>query len=573
MVASVAAMGLFALTARPNQATGFTQSGAAVGGGAVFPMGHEWLIRMAAIELLGDSAIGSDPRDPRKQWTRGLAKGARLSDAGAELARVRRDLKEDERYRSTYGAVYAAIIGERWVDLGGFNYPAEKASKIDCLDYVTQQPAELQYAHFLRRHDDVGGAGGVNAIEQSRRRFIERFLQAATAPRGVLSVWDGGLERTKLTVDRNYFLLGIAMHTFQDSFSSEHAVRLPEDNYERVRQIKSYVCSAGSEQHVHDDAKVIDYSSGDVIWNEGSRLEAGWDSFKASNLKPNALVAVEATKDVWAAFWRVMSKDEAGRAAAALIEAQQLATHWLRFDEREVKAWYDAPARRGESFVADPAAPKSGASGRSVAACLKELDVEDGSQARRAREIEANRRLCLYNLAAEEGFADAADPALELPYSWQWKKGGFKQPPAAFKLPAAGTPPQIKVVLRNVMTGTAVVDGGAGKSDEDGHWLHCKQGQPLQWIFVGDNSRAFLRLADRTAFLGYRDEQRALRLYDTAEDAAFKIEPLPGGKIALYNLRYKEYVGLDAETLHLVPTGSAKDPRAQWELQAVPVSK
>ncbi len=41
-----------ALISRPRPVAGFTQSGVAVSGGALFPVGHEWLIRMAAIELL-----------------------------------------------------------------------------------------------------------------------------------------------------------------------------------------------------------------------------------------------------------------------------------------------------------------------------------------------------------------------------------------------------------------------------------------------------------------------------------------------------------------------------------------
>jgi hypothetical protein len=578
MAMTVAAMGLAALIARPAPVAGFTQSGAAVSGGALFPMGHEWLIRMAALELLsraGGAQEPGDPEDPRRHWTRGLAKNLDLTTAKAELARVQRDGKEDERYRSTYGAVYAAIIGERWVDLGGFNFAKAKGSKIDCLDHVTQQPAELQSDHFLRRHDDVGGAGGVAALARSRVRFMARFLEAALAPRGLLSVWDGGAERAQLTVDRNYFLLGVAMHTLQDSFSSEHTVRLPEDNYERLRQVKSYLCSAGSEQHTHDNLEVIAYTSGDVIWKEGSRLDAGWESFKASNLKPASLVAVEATKDVWAAFFRVMAKAEPARGAAAIVEAQQLADRWLRFDEREVKGWYEQPERRDATFVLDPS--QKGSTGQSVTTCMRNLDVDHGDQLRRVREIEANRRSCLYNVAPAEGFAGAADPALDLPYQWQWKRDGWKQPPASW-LPGTGSSPQIKVTLRNVQTGAPVVDGAAGQPDSEDHWLVSRpQGEPLQWIVVGDSRQAFLRLADRPRFFAYRADQRALRLYDTAEDAAFRLEPLPGGKVALYNLRYGEYVALDAETRRLIAVGArggvAKNAQAQWQLEPVPASR
>lgn len=564
------ALALIALIARPRPVAGFTQSGAAVSGGALFPVGHEWLIRMAALELLGGPSERPDPADPRKHWTRGLAKDLRLDGAKEEITRVQRAPMEDERYRATYGAVYAAIMGERWVDLGGFNFIKEKGSKIDCLDMVTQQPADLQAEHFMRRYDDVGAAGGVAAIKRARVRFIERFYAAAIAPRGTITVWDGGARRDALTLDRNYFLLGTALHGFQDSFSSEHTIRLAEDNYERVRQVKGYMCTPGSEQHTHDNLKVIDYSSGDVIWNEGSRLDVGWDSFKASNLKPTALVAVEATKDVWAAFLRVMAKRDGERGPAALREAQRLADHWLRFDEREVLGWYETPAHRGPFFILDPARPEHG--GQPVATCMRTLGVKDGDQLRRVREIEANRRTCLHNVVPSDGLADAADAALEMPYHWRWKPGGWQPAPASWQ-PARGTPPQLRLILRNAQTGTAVVDSAAGQGDEAEHWLHCKRGEPLQWIFVGTADRLFLRLADRPRFFAYRDDQRVLRLYDNADEAAFKLEPRPGGKVALYNLHHRDYVGLDAETLHVISVGKADSPSAQWTLEPAPSSQ
>lgn len=145
--------------------------------------------------------------------------------------------------------------------------------KVDCFDAAAQEPVEVQYDHFMRRYDDRSGSGGVKAATGSRQRFIQYFVAAAMAPKTTMKVWDGGGYSALTEVDRNYFLFGRAAHLFEDAFSSEHTVRIADDNYERVRQVKSYMCAAGSEQHTHSNAKIFDYSSGDVIWKPGTGLD------------------------------------------------------------------------------------------------------------------------------------------------------------------------------------------------------------------------------------------------------------------------------------------------------------
>jgi hypothetical protein len=222
-----AALGLAALLVRPALVSGFTQSGAASFFGSVIPMGHEWITRMAGMELLGgDSVIKPDPNDPRKHWTKGLAKDTDLHGAQNEVKRIKDHKIKDSRYESTYDAVFAAIIGERWVDIGGFNVAKSQFGHHNCFDNVAQEPVDVQYDHFMRRYDDRGGSGGVDAALRSRERFTQYFVTAATAPHGVITVWDGGGTSALVTVDRNYFLFGRAVHLFEDSFSSEHTVRL-----------------------------------------------------------------------------------------------------------------------------------------------------------------------------------------------------------------------------------------------------------------------------------------------------------------------------------------------------------
>src|SRR5260370_3875733 len=100
----------------------------------------------------------------------------------------------------------------------------------------------------------------------------------------IMQAYDGGAaDSTAVDVDRNYFLFGRAVHLFEDSFSSEHTVRIPAD-YTRVRQVKSYLCAKGSEQHSHSMDAVLDYSSGDVIWLPGTGLDPSWNPYKSSNM-------------------------------------------------------------------------------------------------------------------------------------------------------------------------------------------------------------------------------------------------------------------------------------------------
>ena len=158
------ALGFLALAAAPPVASGFTQSGAGTTISNGIPMGHEWITRLAGLELLGgDPIMPPDPNDPRRKWTQGRAKDLNLSTPGAqqEAARIRGQKFADQRYQSTYKAIYDVIMGERWVDIGGFNVTNAKLGSYNCFDAVTQEPAEIQYDHFMRRYDDREPDGGV----------------------------------------------------------------------------------------------------------------------------------------------------------------------------------------------------------------------------------------------------------------------------------------------------------------------------------------------------------------------------------------------------------------------------
>ncbi len=189
-------------------AAAFTRSGAGIDAfGKAIPMGHEWLTRLSLLELIGgDPVVKPDPADPRKKWTKGKAKNTKVNPS--EVARIKKSSAHDERYQSTYRAVLDAIIGERWVDIAGFNVTNATVGKYDCFDAVAQEPAEIQYDHYMRRYDDRKANGGVSAATRSQERFIEDFVNAAMAPSTVMKVWDGGVMGPRPTSTATTFSSG-----------------------------------------------------------------------------------------------------------------------------------------------------------------------------------------------------------------------------------------------------------------------------------------------------------------------------------------------------------------------------
>lgn len=414
----------------PGAALGFTQ-GVKHAQSAV-PMGHEWITRQAAIEVLGgERAVPADPRDPRKEWPPD-AKAAEPGVAGApaEVNRIRdRTIPKDSDipFAATYRPVLDAILGERWVDIGGVNLGEARAfDTVDCLDAVTQEPPDVQYDHFMRKPSDVDGEGGVRSANESTQRFITYFVAAAMAQDGTLNVWDGGGWSELQTVDRHFFLFGRALHLFEDSFSPDHTVRVDADKYRKVRQVKSYLCANGSEQHAHaspiHNASQF-YASGDVIWRSmsGKPGSQDWSAYVPSNIRDYALAAIEGTKDAWAAFIRTMAQPRTVREAYARKEAQKVAARWMAFDEAELRGWYSNPDHRKETYVrASPEhQSEDGGKGQTIDQCMAR-DWKGASQAKQLADFADKRRTCLYNMlpAAEGGEVDGS---LRLAFDWKWR--------------------------------------------------------------------------------------------------------------------------------------------------------
>ena len=566
----LAALIAVSLATVPVATHAFTQS-AGTGISNIFPMGHEWLTRLAALEVMGgDPIVKPDPNDPRKHWTRGLAKNTDLSDPGAqaELRRLKAQSYKDHRYESTYKAVFDAIVGERWVDLGGFNVLNSMAGKHNCFDAVAQEPVDVQYDHFMRRYDEVGGQGGVQAATKSRERFVQYFVNAAIAPETAMVVWDGGAASARVEVDRNYFLFGRAVHLFQDSFSSEHTVRLPVDNYEQIRQVKSYLCARGSEQHTHSNAEILSYKSGDVVWKPDASSYPGWSSYTPSNMKDFALVATEGTKDLWAAFIRTMGTPPAQREAAARAEAETLAKNWLGSNDAEMSSWYANAENRVENYVLGDG--ESG-KGQSMKECMTGLGVKPGKktgaemQAERVRELEETQRICLFNVKAEDGYSDLFDQSLRMPYNWTWvNQRGWETPPKGWKLPMRQADSGTRERIRNTASNCYL---SAPDGIKQNAWVYCRKGAaPLDFIVVLGQKGAYYRLAKAPLFLSYRASSGAVKLYDSPYQAEYNLRGVAGdpAQVAIKNVYWDNYMWLSGESPYITRGGNPANRNAQW---------
>ncbi|PVZ72637.1 hemolysin D [Pelagibaculum spongiae] len=550
----------------------FTQSGAGaaiVGNGT--PMGHEWLTKMSAFETIGQSYEGqyiSD--DPRRSWQKGLAKKPNLHIAAqAELNRLKQQIVDENRYDSKYEFIRSAIIGQRWVDIGGFSVAKGLIGKYDCFDLVAQEPAELQQDHFMRRYDDIGGQGAINAATRGQQRFIDHFINAAMASQQQIKVWDGGGYSKKVSVDYRYFLFGRAVHIFQDSFSPEHTVRLPVDNYEMVRQVKSYLCAEGSEQHSHAIKDQLTYESGDVIWNEGTRVQTGWDSYNPGNMKAVALTATEASKDLWAAFLRTTSVPKAQREAVAMQEAQSLVNNWLSFNKAEMLGWYGNLSNRDDSYVL--MAMESVSQGANQQQCMVGLGVESGNQQEKIEQFEQGRETCLYNIEAEPGYEDLYDPYMGIPLNWRWKYSSWQDAPEGFQLPQPVANSGRDVTIRSQYNGHAIT---APDGLSDNNWIYNQSGSPVVFTQVPNglnpNSYYFRARDNADLFLSYREATGAVKLENSPKEASFTTQYL-GDAAYLLNDYWQDHMWLNkrSKSPYVTDEYGRGDKEARWSIEQV----
>ncbi|BBN82482.1 hypothetical protein PA25_24670 [Pseudoalteromonas sp. A25] len=549
-----------AISTAPSLA--FTQ----LGGSGAMPMGHEWLTRTAALELLdAEHIIAPDPNDPRLTWQSGLAKNTDLNGAYSEVSEFISTPNNNKNYQPRFDNVYAAIVGERWVDIAGFNVTNASADPTgpNCFSAVSQEPADLQQDHFMRRYDDIGGQGGVDAARRAQQRFVNHFVDAAMAENKRIKVWDGGGYSALAEVDHNYFLFGRAVHLFQDSFSPEHTVRLPTDNYEKVWQVKAYLCSEGAEQHSHDTKDILNFTSGDVIWKTHTRLESGWDSYKVSSMKPVALVALEASKDLWAGFIRTMATHREEREAVAKAEAQRLVDNWLSFDEQAMLNWYDNQQHRDHTYVL---APNESGVGKTLNECMLELNVGTTSQTQRVAELEAQRRQCLYNIEAEPGYEDLYDPHMSMPYNWRWKSLTWQTPPSDWQASKQPADKGQTITFKSALNAQSVKSNGAL---QDGAKLITAHGEALEFIKVPTQDGAFyLRSKHQPElFFSYSASSSGYaKLVNSPRQAAYRLI-YQGGVWNIKNTHWQQYFWADDSNIYLNRHGDPQRTSAKWIIE------
>jgi hypothetical protein len=153
-----------------------------------------------------------------------------------------------------------------------------------------------------------------------------------------------------------------------------------------------------------------------------------------------------------------------------------------------------------------------------------------------------------------------------MPYNWQWRATTWQDPPRDWKIPDVVVPPEVKVKIKSAKNKDYMVapDGIANNN-----WIYCKGGDALSWVMVGDRDHAIFRSAKAPLFLSYRLTTGAVKLFDSATDAEYKLGK-KDDKDTIYNLRYKDYMWLSEKSPYVSGHGDPKNDSAQWKIEEVP---
>ena len=285
------------------------------------------------------------------------------------------------RYGAVDPRVCAVVLGDRWVDIMGFNLEPFKpvlstklydyTSDFKCFLSVAQDQDAIQYDHFLRKEADEGEAGRQRAYGGSLTTYRNLVGMAVRAEETWRSdVTDGAIERTSYKdVPMSYFLLGRAMHLLQDSFSPEHAQRYVKREKGRavssiVIDLASYRCIAGTyKEHTHDKqvrmlhegvigqfaiehGAVSSLEHGDLIWtsaastNEKDQLavllkgDTRNPTYVSTYIKTAAMDAADASSDLFDTFLSARAARAAGRKADADKAIEAHVQKWFALSKK-----------------------------------------------------------------------------------------------------------------------------------------------------------------------------------------------------------------------------------------------
>lgn len=288
-------------------------------------------------------------------------------------------------------------------------------------------------------------------------------------------------------------------------------------------------------------------------------------------MKTVALVAVEGTKDLWAAFIRTMGTPIDQRRAVAEREAQTLSENWLGFNDNEVQHWYDNTARRDATYVrVSPSDP-----GQSVQQCLRTLNVGTDDQKAYAAKLATDQRTCVYNAIPWPGYEDLFDPSVHMYYQWQWRnKVKLEEPPADWQIPNRPADTGVRVQIRSVANGQHMTSPDGLKPDA---WVYNKPGTPLDFIWVGKvdvrgnvnpNDGSFRLTYAPRLFLSYLLSTGAVKLYDPGamiSPTDYTLAKASQG-YSIKNNYWKQYMNLNSSTQspYINRYGDPSKPASQW---------
>jgi hypothetical protein len=332
-------------------------------------------------------------------------------------------------------------------------------------------------------------------------------------------------------------------------------------------------------------AAVFNYSSGDVVWKPGTGLDPSWKAYKASNMKNTppggagrdpgngaALVAVEATKDLWAAFIRTMGTPVGQRLSVARAEATTLVNNWLSYDQQEMQAWYNTASNRDATYVL--AQGQSGP-GKTQQACMAGLDVGTDDQMTYVRQLQATQRQCLYNAVPWAGYSDLFDTQERIWFAWRWLNGPtspLSDPPSGWQIPNLPADSGVRVQIKSAANQQYL---SAPDGIQPDAWVYAKAGStPLDFILVGPKNNGVFRLTQSPLlFLSYRLVDGAVKLYAPG----WKIDPTnyalasAGAAWSIKNIAFNQYMWLSSssQSPYISGTGNPSNTNSQWYIDGL----
>lgn len=199
---------------------------------------------------------------------------------------------------------------------------------------------------------------------------------------------------------------------------------------------------------------------------------------------------------------------------------------------------------------------------------MAELNVGTVSQLERVAQLDEERRQCLYNVEAVEGYEDLNDPLMDMPYNWQWKSTFWKTAPEGWQAPDLPADAGQAMILKSAETGLAV----SSESGLENHArLKASGNTAVEFISVtGKNQQVYFRARENAElFLSYSASSSGyVKLWDSAKDSGFDLID-QGGVWNLKNTRWEQYVWLDSSSqqLHLNRHGKAGNDNAKWVIE------